>query len=210
MISHDDKCIFIHIPKSAGTSLISALSNPVNPGARDINHLPFDPDAYMFDPPPPHLRIEDYVKYGYITKEKLDSYFKFAFVRNPWDRMVSEYKYRRHPSKYDFKTYLFKHYPRPSWTDEYCHVIPQYDFIYDRNNNCLIDFVGKFENLQQDFEKLCLQLQLPSAVLPHKNKSLSLFRRDNSLYDMLKTTKDFFSINQRRNTFSKYTQYYDD
>jgi hypothetical protein len=56
-------------------------------------------------------------------------------VRNPWDRIVSEYKYRGYPVKIDFKTYLFKHLP--------------------------LDFVGRYESLQADFDKVCARLGIP-------------------------------------------------
>jgi len=209
MISHQNKCVFVHIPKVAGTSMISLLRDTSSPVATNEGAMPFKPDFNKFDPPAPHIRVRDHIKYGHVTESEFQSYFKFTFVRNPWDRIVSEYKYRRHPSKYDFKTFLFNHFPTPSWTDQYCHVIPQYDFFYDKDGNCLLDFVGKFENLQNDFYEVCRHLRLPALKLPHKNKSLSFFRRDNSLYNILKTIKDAASINQRRNTFSKYTEYYD-
>lgn len=209
MISHDKKCIFIHIPKAAGTSVISHFPDMSRTGKKTENELPFH-SSEKFDPPPPHLRASDFVKYGYVTKDIFDLYFKFSFVRNPWDRIVSEYKYRRHASRYDFKTYLFKHFPRPGWSDEYCHVIPQYDFLYDDDGVCLVDFIGRFESVQDGFNVVCEKLGLPEIMLVHKNKSLSFFRRDNNLYQVLKTIKDSLSINQRRNIFSRYTEYYDD
>jgi len=210
MISHENKCIFIHIPKVAGTSLISLLDDASKVTKNEEKVIPFESDFNKFEPPAPHFRAIDYIKYGYIEEDKFSSYFKFTFVRNPWDRIVSEYKYRRHPAKYDFKTFLFNHFPEPSWTDEYCHVIPQYDFIYDKDDQCLVDFVGKFENLKNDFDQVCRLLKLSNMKLPHKNKSLSFFRRDMSLYHILKTIKDALSINQTRNTFSNYTEYYDE
>ena len=73
-----------------------------------------------------------------------------------------------------------------------------------------LDFVGRFENIQQDFDVICKQLDVPLIKLSHKNRSLSLFRRDNNLYQILKTIKDSLSVNQKRNTFEKYTEYYDD
>ncbi|MCI5207272.1 MAG: hypothetical protein D3910_00405 [Candidatus Electrothrix sp. ATG2] len=210
MISHKNKCIFIHIPKVAGTSLISLLRDTGNTAVTKEKNIPFSFDFNRIDPPSPHLKAIDYIKYGYTTADEFNSYFKFAFVRNPWDRIVSEYKYRRHPARYDFKTFLFHHFPQPSWTDAYCHVIPQYYFLYDDSNKCLVDYVGRFENLESDFRKVCHSLNLPELKIPHKNKSLSLFRRDNNLYHVLKTIKDAASIKQKRNTFSTYTEYYDD
>lgn len=210
MISHNHKCIFIHIPKAAGTSLIRVLSDPPKTDKTDQLVLPFEPDENKFDPPPPHLRAYDYVKYGLITKELFDSYFKFAFVRNPWDRIVSEYKYRMHAHRYSFKKYLFEHFPRPSWSDEYCHVIPQYDFLHNEHGNMLVDFVGRFENLQKDFSYVCDKLNIETKTLPHRNISTSIFnRRDNNLIQILRSIRNKLSITQRRNTFERYKDYYD-
>lgn len=212
MISHQNRCIFIHIPKVAGTSIISVFADP-DPVGLPTQAFPFDPDgAGKFDPPPPHLRAGDYVKYGLVTREQFDAYFKFAFVRNPWDRLVSEYKYRLHPHRYDFKTFLFHHFPRPSWTDRYCHVLPQYDFLYDQDGRCLVDFVGRFENLQQDFDEVCRRLGIPPRPIPHDNPSQSILkrRRENGLCDTVKAFVSVLTPKSRRNTFLHYRDYYDD
>jgi len=211
MVSHYYKCIFIHIPKSAGTSIKSLL------GKKEITKLskdhinPFFLGDKKFEPPAPHLRAIDYLKYKYVTKEIFDKYFKFAFVRNPWDRLVSEYKFRHHPRKCNFKTYLFHHFPTPSWSDEYCHILPQYDFLYDNNDNLLVDFVGRYENLKQDFNKVCDILGISERNLSHENKSLSLKR--NFLKNPVETVKiliDLLSITARKNTYSSYVEYYDE
>ncbi|MBM9514826.1 sulfotransferase family protein [Desulfogranum marinum] len=210
MVSHFHKCIFIHIPKTAGTSLWGIVNASQDNNKTDQLLLSFKPDDYKFDPPPPHLRASDYIKYDRVPKELFDSYFKFAFVRNPWDRLVSEYRYRMHAHEYSFKEFLFEHFPKPSWNDEYCHVIPQYDFLHDEKGNLLVDFVGRFETLQEDFFYVCEKLNIKKRVLLHRNKSTSIFnRRDNRPMKMLRSTRDKLSINYRRNTFKKFTDYYD-
>jgi hypothetical protein len=210
MLSHTNRCIFVHIPKSAGTSMIRVFSDPKKADNAEKSLMPFEPDEYKFDPPPPHFRPYDYVKYGHITKELFDSYFKFAFVRNPWDRVVSEYKYRRHAHRRSFKTFLFEHFPKPSWSDEYCHVIPQYDFLHDQNGTLLVDFVGRFENLQNDFSFVCEKLNIETKTLPHNNKSSSIFnRRDNNLIEILRSIRSTMSMTRRKNTFENYIDYYD-
>src|SRR5258707_7699115 len=60
------RCIFIHIPKTAGTSLSQALFG------RHSRHIP-------------------YIEYEKGNPRKFRQYFKFTFVRNPWDRLVSTY-----------------------------------------------------------------------------------------------------------------------
>ena len=140
-ISNKLQCIFIHIPKAAGTSISGSSKVKTKLGEYafekpkedySMNNLPFHPDDNnKFDPPSSHMRASDYVKYGHITEIEFKTYFKFAFVRNPWARIVSEYKYRGHMNHYSFKEFLFKYMPNPSWSDQYCHIIPQYDFLYN-------------------------------------------------------------------------------
>ena len=211
MISHKKKCIFIHIPKVAGTSIIEFLKCSEHNYNNNINIPSFPQGCSKFSPPPPHFRVIDYVKYGYVSKEQFNVYFKFSFVRNPWDRIVSEYKYRNHPMEYSFKEFLFRHFPKPSWNDKYCHIIPQYDFLYDENGNNLVDFVGKFENLQKDFNKVCRFLGIPDKKLPHRNQSQSLFnlRYNQGLGELFTRIRGKLNRRQKQNTFAHYTQYYD-
>ncbi len=61
--------------------------------------------------------------------------------------------------------------PEPGWDDKYRHVMPQSEMLYDSNGRLLVDFVGKFENLQQDFAHVCKQLGLAESRLSHINSS---------------------------------------
>jgi hypothetical protein len=71
----------------------------------------------------------------------------------------------------DFKSFLFKHLPRPNAGDKYRHIISQYDFLYDNKGKQLVDFIGRFESLQKDFNFVCGQLNILNSALPHRNKS---------------------------------------
>ncbi len=209
MVSRKYQCIFIHIPKVAGTSIKTVFEGEME--RRGRNPMPFQPNDEKFNPPPPnsHLPAHDYIKYGYVTQREFDSFYKFSFVRNPWDRIVSEYRFRRYPSRFDFKTFLFKKLPRPSWTDHYCHIIPQYDFIYDQSGQLLIDFVGKFENLTADFLHVKERLGITSSSLRHQNKS-SENKRVKGLSGLVQNLGYSLSIRRRRNTYKDYHDYYDD
>lgn len=221
MFSHSKKFIFVHIPKVAGTSITGTETSRTSLLSKfgefelpkveyNVNNLPFDPDdKNKFDPQPPHLRATDYVKYGYVTEAQFHEYFKFAFVRNPWARIVSEYKYRGHINRFSFKDFLFYHFPYPSWTDEYCHTIPQYDYLYDKNGKLLVDFVGKFENLQTDYDKVCQMLDIPQHILTNENKSLTYSQRNSGWIQVLKNIKGILNGQRKANSFKHYSDYYD-
>ena len=131
----------------------------------------------------PHFATKNKEKDLFETKkilgEKYDSYLKFAFVRNPWDRIVSCWSNKT--------TDHFKlHYPQSTFTQatnksfdffidllkkgafgEDRHIVSQVFFIPPD-----IDFIGKFENLQQDFGIVCDKIGIPKRYLPHKNKTI--------------------------------------
>lgn len=141
MINHRHKFIFIHIPRTAGTSI----------------ELAFDGrDWWKHKPNEKHMSASQARKfYG----EKIwQSYFKFSFVRNPWDRVISLWK-----SNYYYKTdNLFKfllHY-KP---EKHEYSSPKYSDILDED----INFVGRFENLKKDFREVCDIIGIQDAELPH-------------------------------------------
>ena len=198
IISHKHKFIFISIPKTAGRSIRNVLA----PFSDIIGTCSFN---NKFDPLRHHtlskeLKIEfDKQKYNW------DDYFKFSFVRNPWDRVVSYSQYINKISKlYKTKIGKFKKdikleeknqgiksiatlkkwellINRP-WGNEYIKFAKfwgrrliqqgsQSSYIMDNENKLMIDFVGRFENLQEDFDLICQKINLPLQNLPHLNKT---------------------------------------
>lgn len=139
--------------------------------------LKANPDPLKGPPRLAHLTAQEYLAYGYISDALFDAYFKFAFVRNPWDRLVSEYRYA-HSQRRDFKTFLLKSFPGleddhyTEGVDHYRHVLPQHTFIFDDAGSLLVDFVGRYENLQQDFAYVCQRVGLLPIKLRQRNKSV--------------------------------------
>lgn len=181
MISHQYKCIFIHIPKTGGTSIENVLRQDKSKGSD-------------------HRLLHEYSNYS-----GFNSYFKFAIVRNTYDRIWSIYNYYSsggNQQKNQTLTDYYYHYKNrifnfPFYTDleirekmprtfqEFCerylkhakpffrkHVIQsQLDYI-SINGNVKVDFAGKFDCLENDFSKVAKQLGVQEN-LPHLRKSLS-------------------------------------
>ena len=56
--------------------------------------------------------------------------------------------------------------------------MPQYDWISDIQDNILIDFVGRFEQLQDDYAYVCEQVGRKPSILPHEKKTVRNHYRD--------------------------------
>lgn len=213
MISHHHKCIFVHIPKNAGQSIEYVFLNLLDLDweTRAPLLLRYNDRPELGPPRLAHLRAQEYVFYKYLSQELFDEYFKFTFVRNPWGRMLSIYKYLKFNQRYEFKSFLTKAFKNKIWRNEYWFVRPQSDFICDENGKILVDFIGKFESLQDDFNDVCKKIALAPIEIPHVNKSnvkprLSLHPRELMKY----LNHQINQINLKRiPTFNKYQDYYD-
>ena len=151
LISHKHKFITIDIPKTGTTSINRAMRQFI--GENDIS-VSMSQKIGMR-----HARYEKCIAKFPSSK----NYFSFAFARNPWDRMLSFYFFKRNKarvSKID-KNISFKDFLE-------LPILNQYSYIKGFSRN---SFVGRFENLQADFDYICDQIKMPRIELPHKNKS---------------------------------------
>jgi hypothetical protein len=210
MVCHELRFIFVHVPKTAGMSIESFFLRHLDPTRDERAKLLLGPnrDPSLGPRQLGHLRASEYVEKGHVTRDLFERYFKFAFVRNPWDRVVSEYKYRDYPGKFDFKTYLFRHWPRPAFNDLYLHTIPQYDFLHDEEGRLLVDFVGRYERLEADFGRVARRLGIEGGDLGHVNRSIHHHLCPSNLLRWIREPRTM--IRMRRHMFDHYWEYYDD
>lgn len=128
-----------------------------------------------------HLSPQEYIEHSYVTQEIYDSYFTFAFVRNPWERAVSFYKHYMFNRVMSFEDFLMVEFPKLQ-VERYYFVKPQTEYIYNEEGKLQVDFVGRFENLQQDFELMRSKLNKSISDLERiniSNKDYKVFGRWN-------------------------------
>jgi hypothetical protein len=155
--SETENCMFVHIPKCAGTSVRQSLFG------RDGGHRPLETFRTM------------------VPQNVFDRCFKFTFVRNPWDRLVSAFFFlkksdlernqrfnRRHLAAYeDFDSFVRRWLTRKSiWS--FTHFLPQCHFICI-DQRLGVDFVGFYENLAEDFAIVAKRIGRPT-VLREENR----------------------------------------
>ncbi len=174
LISDKKEFIFFHISKTAGSSMRAALtpysiSTPKGRWHSILRRfdLPHDYHKFKFAT---HTFLSDAEKK--LPVDIYKSYFKFAVVRNPWDRLVSGYH-----SEYGLKPLRNpnKKYKKPIGFNNYIvRQCKRKNFQIDRITNAVgevdLDFMLRFECLDTDIKSLEKKLGF-EIVLPHKNRS---------------------------------------
>lgn len=164
-ISNKHNLILVHIPKNAGTSIEETL---------EMNELSGHHKWY---------------NYKYKVPEKWENYYKFSVVRNPFDRVVSNYVYARKEVSYwhnalnpdksrygkhrDYDTLKNKSFreavhmigdlEHQGWRDQYTYISDGEEIFVDR--------VLKMENLTDGFNQMLSDLGVVGYDLKHINSS---------------------------------------
>lgn len=173
LISYEHKFIFVHIYKVAGTSITKALER--------FAHKPTLISSFLIrlgirqkghEYSPLHSHSTAIEMKNNLPDQVFNLFFKFAFVRNPWDWQVSLYHYMLQNSEHRYHKLInsmkdFSEYLEWIVTEE---KKLQKDFVTDHDGKIIVDFVGKYENLVEDFDYVCKTLNIP-ASLPHLKKS---------------------------------------
>lgn len=133
------KFLYISIPKTAGVSIHN--SGLVNP--------------------------EDWANHNFARDIKnLSDFFSFSFVRNPYEKVLSSYfyyqtkldrewfgeAYKKYP---DFKTFVMS-FEESRHCDWRHYKTTSFDFVTDLDGKVLVDYIGYFDNIEEEFKKVQL------------------------------------------------------
>ena len=167
IVSSSKNFIFIHIPKTGGTSIRSCLEQYSTVSVYKGLVVGSKQTNFKLVKHATGLMVRNN-----IPKGIWDNSFKFAFVRNPWSWLVSGYFYARDHAanrkkrmicKGSFENYL-------NW----CLSMDKYDqmnFITDNHNNVILDYVGTTDKISKDFDTICKRLGIASSGLPRLNST---------------------------------------
>lgn len=162
MVSHDLKCVFIHIPKCAGTSVYKSLKLDF----LGSGHAPASKHSEFLD----------------------QRYFSFSFVRNPWDRIASSYRYFRSMQPEDrwYKgNEKLSNFAKELSFNDFVLMVPEFQKMMIREKGSVrsgihfqpfsyfldkpVDYIGKMENINRDYIKICRRLDIKIRPLKKIN-----------------------------------------
>ena len=168
-ISHKYKFVFIGAPRTGSNSVKNTLN-----------------DFSDIKSPPPPITEEDVLSPYYMhntsfrLKKHFESkgwdwgeYYKFGFVRNPWDLVVSSFFFLK--TKQEYKNYQFNDFifnANHILTNQRLPTFSQMDFYTDYDSGeYLVNHIGRFEYMQEDFNSICAEIGISCKSLPHMLKT---------------------------------------
>jgi hypothetical protein len=167
MISFRKRFLFVHIPKTGGNSIQSVLQRYsedelvcARPGQDGVERFGLRNPKYKLKKHSPLAEYRDS-----LGGEQFARLYKFACVRNPWERMVSYYFTPGQRKRWDRKAFEKMVSESLSAADYLRLNLGEADPF--RN----VDRILRFENLAEEFASICAHLDIPPAPLPNYNKS---------------------------------------
>jgi hypothetical protein len=193
LLSVRHRFLFVHIAKTGGTSVRAALDGlrwrdpwywPMFLCSR-FSHLSGHRIGTKL---PRHAKV--IAAQELLPKAFFEELFKFAFVRNPWDLQVSSFHHIRrerphylggHESFGDFLRWKLDP-ERPYQYHVDTSIEQQSDYLIDLRGKVVVDFIGRYEQLDADFAEACRRIGIAPPALPHRRHSADRTRDYRSYY----------------------------
>jgi hypothetical protein len=182
LLSLKYRFLFVHIAKTGGTSVRSALQglrwrDPWYYPMFLCSRLSGLSGHRIATKLPRHAKVV--AAKEMLPREIFEGLFKFAFVRNPWDLQVSSFHHiRRERPQYlggheDFAGFLrWKLDPeRPYQYHIDTSIELQSDYLIDLHGQVVVDFIGRYERLPEDYAEACRRIGIPPPALPHERRA---------------------------------------
>lgn len=199
-ISAEHNCVAFNIPRTGGSSMSRLLGIPETFAVLNKVCLFRFGEGGRFDVvlQTMHLTPMQVLSLGLMDERTLEESFTFCFVRNPWDRVVSDYAHTYHAHCDGFGDYVRKleglvtfingnytHEMKSPFYREYCrlvmevigerewvdpHFFPQHLFLEDDAGRPTMDFVGRYEHFSRDADRIKERLGITGEI-PHLNAS---------------------------------------
>ncbi|HMJ73570.1 MAG TPA: sulfotransferase family 2 domain-containing protein [Solirubrobacterales bacterium] len=201
MISRSHKCIFVHIPRCAGTS-VERVIWPRQRCPEDLWMGFIDDYRNKYQTGGLQHLLARQIRQE-VGAMSFRSFFKFTVVRNPFDRAVSQFFYmQRRP---DLRAFIgmdgdasFSEYLTLIRSRRHVQWEPQCSFIYDDDGALLLDFVGRFETLEADLGRVFDRLGIAPSGLPHANATDRVPYREYHTPDSRTQVEEFYDDDLRR------------
>ncbi|MBT8076931.1 MAG: sulfotransferase family protein [Gammaproteobacteria bacterium] len=200
IVSHKHRFIFFAVPKTGTHAIREALRPHLHEDDWEQQVL-FGQQAL---PIPEIARL----RHGHISVQQIrphfdadrwTGYFKFGFVRNPFDRFVSICFFLQRDNS-DFahsaRRFMKLAINRQRFRQRVL-ALPQYRLLTDADARVGLDFVGRYESLQESYDKICAFLGIPSTPLPRKNPSKHKPWREYYDEELAASVRDFYEMDLR-------------
>ncbi|WP_435103409.1 sulfotransferase family 2 domain-containing protein [Arhodomonas sp. AD133] len=184
LISYTHRFLFVHIAKTGGTSIRTAL-RPYRWGWPYTPLLAFCSLISQSTRPKHALGIKfprhakAIAAMEMLPRELFDGFFKFAVVRNPWDLQVSSFHHlkRERPHRFahleTFEQFL---HAKLDPEREYDYLLDisqerQWEYVCDFQGRQIVDYIARYECLAEDFAEICGHIGIAPPDLPHRRKA---------------------------------------
>lgn len=198
ILDREKKLVYLNNPKVACTSIKKSMFG-------DLSDI--------------HIYVMQYIVFK--LNSEMDDYYKFTFVRNPYERLVSYYEDKCvlhsddtciscYPLNFlllnkEFNQFIKNLCLIPNRLME-THFARQYELLYDKKGKCMVDFVGKIENIREEYEPIRLRFDL--LPLPHSNRVSSLTGKNwMDYYTPLTATLVYWKYRKDFKTFGYENEY---
>ena len=174
IVSHAKKFIFFAVPKTGTHAVRELLSSHKGPDDWEQQILfgkQFLPIPEIAKIQHGHISVQQIVPY--LDTSIWQDYFKFAIVRNPFDRFISIcfFLNRKNPLFLETPLQWMKSAIKVQRFRERVLVKPQYQQLIDAQGNIAMDYVGRYEVLQDSIDEICQRLQVETTQLQKRNTS---------------------------------------